>query len=216
MRGDKNMFMNIGRSFAGALAVILAAALVSYQPAAAAPPTAYSGFVPACDRSCLYAHLDQYLAALEAHDPRQAPIAPDARFTENNVALEVGDGLWGTISGRGDYDLRFADTLSGTVGFYGVVEETGVRSPIALRLTVRNGLIAEIESVVVRPQDAAVPFLTAEITSMPILNEILPPAARTPRERMAAAAMGYFDTMQRNDGTLRTQFTPDCNRREDG
>jgi hypothetical protein len=210
--------MNQGQSsvrLIGSLAAALAVILAPHRPAAAAEPPAES-FVPACDRACLYAQLDRYLAALQAHDPRQAPIAPDARFTENNVALEVGDGLWGTISARGDYDLRFADTLAGTVGFYGVIDEGGVRSPIALRLTVRNGLIAEIESVVVRPQDAAVPFLTADIASKPILNERLPPARRTPRDRMVAAAMGYFDTLQRNDGTLHAQFTPDCSRREDG
>ena len=33
---------------------------------------------------------------------------------------------------------------------------------------------------------------------------------------MVAAANGYFDTLQLNDGTLHVEFTEDCNRREDG
>ena len=33
---------------------------------------------------------------------------------------------------------------------------------------------------------------------------------------MIDVANGYFETLQLNDGTLRTQFTDDCNRREDG
>ncbi len=33
---------------------------------------------------------------------------------------------------------------------------------------------------------------------------------------MIAIANGYFDTIQRNDGTLHTAFSDDCNRREDG
>ena len=33
---------------------------------------------------------------------------------------------------------------------------------------------------------------------------------------MIALANGYFDTIQRNDGTMHTTFTDDCNRREDG
>jgi hypothetical protein len=33
---------------------------------------------------------------------------------------------------------------------------------------------------------------------------------------MIDVANGYFDTLQLNDGTLHTEFTDDCNRREDG
>lgn len=36
------------------------------------------------------------------------------------------------------------------------------------------------------------------------------------RERLISIADGYFDTLQRNDGTLYTQFHPDCNRVENG
>ena len=33
---------------------------------------------------------------------------------------------------------------------------------------------------------------------------------------MIDLANGYFDMLQLNDDTLHTQFTPDCDRREDG
>jgi hypothetical protein len=33
---------------------------------------------------------------------------------------------------------------------------------------------------------------------------------------MLELANGYFSTLEQNDGTIRTRFHPDCNRREDG
>jgi hypothetical protein len=130
--------------------------------------------------------------------------------------LHPGDGLWGTITALGDYELRFADPQSGSVAFYGVVRETDTSAPFAVRLKVREGAIAEAETIVARPQEAEVPFVTADIKPLPVLNEIVPEAERSTRERMIAIANGYFETIQLNDGTMHTTFTDDCNRREDG
>ncbi len=174
--------------------------------------TAASG----CDRACLYQVLDHYLAALKAGDATKAGFAPGARTSENNVMLRPGDGMWGTITALGDYDLRFADQKAGSVAFYGVVGETDTRAPFAVRLQVRDGLISEAETIVARPQEAGVPFVTADIHPLAVLNEILPVAERSNRQRMIDIANGYFDTIQRNDGTMHTSFTGDCNRREDG
>jgi hypothetical protein len=171
---------------------------------------------PNCDRACLYRVLDQYLAALKAADASKAGFAANARTSENNVMLRPGDGLWGTISALGAYDLRFADPQSGSVGFYGVVRETDTSSPFAVRLKVRRGEITEAETIVARPQEAGVPFVTADLHPLPVLNEIVPVAERSDREQMIAIANGYFETIQRNDGTMHTTFTDDCNRREDG
>jgi hypothetical protein len=130
--------------------------------------------------------------------------------------LRPGDGLWGTISALGDYDLRFADPQTGSVGFYGVVRETDTTSPFAVRLKVRGGRVTEAETIVARAQEAGVPFVTADIQPLPVLNEIVPLAERSDRAQMIAIANGYFETIQRNDGTMHTSFTDDCNRREDG
>src|SRR3984885_13948848 len=170
---------------------------------------------PGCDRSCLYQVLDKYLVALKAGDASKAGFAPQARTSENNVLLRPGDGMWGTITALGDYDLRFADPQAGSVAFYGVVRETDTSAPFAVRLQVRAGAITEAETIVARPQEAGVPFVTADLHALPVLNEIVPAAARSTRERMIAIANGYFETIQRNDGTLHASFSDDCNRRED-
>jgi len=169
-----------------------------------------------CDRACLYHFLDIYLEALVARDPGRLPLADNSRFTENNVELEIGDGLWGTLTALGGYDLRFADLLTGEVGYFGTVTETVEISAFTLRLKVTGQRIAEVESVVVRQADSGLKFEPQKFEHKPVLNEIIPPAERSPREKLIELADGYFDTLQLNDGTLHTAFHPDCNRVENG
>src|SRR6185369_3789696 len=76
---------------------------------------------PTCDRACLYRVLDDYLAARDAHDARKVKWAARVKTTENNVELRPDDGLWGTITARGDYEMRFADVETGQVAIFGVV-----------------------------------------------------------------------------------------------
>ena len=110
-------------------------------------------------RAELYTALDGYLAALDAGDPEQLHWAAEVRNTENNVALMVGDGLWGTIVEVGDYDLRFADETLGQVGYFGTVIEPEDESAFALRLKVEpDGAISEVESVVLRQLDSGIVF----------------------------------------------------------
>jgi hypothetical protein len=171
-----------------------------------------------CDRACLYGFLDKYLDALVAKDPSRLPLAEHARFSENSVEMQVGDGLWNTITGRGDYDLRLADTKTGNVGWYGVVYEHGNAAAIALRIKVRDGLITQVESVLSR-QVGNGPFPNPQpqlLTKLPIFDRIEPIDTRRPRARLLSIADGYFDTLQLNDGTIFTQFDKDCNRRENG
>ena len=192
-------------------AVILALSLAVPAASGAAPAAG-----AACGRSCLYGVLDAYLAALKAKDASRAPWARQVRDSENNVALKVGDGLWGTIAGLGDYDLRFADPKTGGVGFYGVVREGETDSPFGVRLKVHSGKITEVETVVSRPQDAGVPFVSARLVDKPMFHDILARADRSSRARMIAIADGYFSTLQQNDGTLHARFDDACNRFENG
>ena len=54
---------------------------------------AFAQTAQACDRACLLGIADAYFAALVAHDPAKAPMAPNAKFTEQAQVLKVGDGL---------------------------------------------------------------------------------------------------------------------------
>ncbi len=79
----------------------------------------------ACDRACLDGVMDRYLAALINHDPSQLPHTRNVRFTENGVALVLGDGLWGTASGLGKFKQYFEDVAQGEAGYFGTIREHG-------------------------------------------------------------------------------------------
>jgi hypothetical protein len=192
-------------------------ALLAFSLAAAvcaAPPG--QGAAVSCDRPCLYGFLDRYLAALKAKDPSRLPLAKNFRYSENNVMMKFPDGVWGTITGLGDYNLRTADPVEGQVGFYGVVMETNNTSVFALRLKVADSKISEAETLIRRSEGGG-PFPSKPVmVDKPILNEMVPAEARSPRERMIAIADGYFSTLQLNDGVLFTEFDDNCNRMENG
>ena len=169
-------------------------------------------------RQELHALADAYLAALARKDPSRLPLADRVIFTENNVQLMLGDGLWNTVTAvRDTYDLKCADERTGQVCWFGIVEESGDAAVMALRLGVTGGRIAEIETIVCRPSELGpFPQIDDERRPRALMLEEVPEGQRTPRERMVALADGYFDTLQLNDGELFTHFTDDCDRIENG
>src|SRR5262245_33807351 len=106
----------------------------------------------ACTRECLEGIAHKYVDALAQRNPSAAPLAEHVEYTENNVELLLGDGLWGTITSKGppSTELLFADPQGGQVGFFGIVEEHGVPGYFGVRLKVEDRRITEIETVVNR------------------------------------------------------------------
>ena len=214
----RNMLLGAGICVA---VIILGAALAQPSRARAsnaAGNSAQAASAPgACDRACLYGFLDQYLDALKAKDPSRVAWAKNIKYSENNVAMKIGDGVWGTITGLGAYNLRFADTTTGQVGFYGIVQETRATSAFSLRLKVENMRISEAEILIHRSEGPGGPFpVVPNLVDKPVLNEIVPPESRRLRERMISIADGYWSTLQLNDGAMFTEFSDDCNRIENG
>ncbi|MFC4256773.1 hypothetical protein GRI97_15390 [Altererythrobacter xixiisoli] len=167
-------------------------------------------------RDELYAVLDRYIAALGDRNAAAVPWADGAFTSENNVALEPGDGLWNTLTAIGPYDLRFADTRSGQVALFTSVEETDAVSPAAIRLEVRDGRITGVETVVARNKDEGFPFLGQRFDRKPEMETPVPAGETSDRDELLRIANGYFETIERNDGTIRTRFHPGCNRVENG
>ena len=167
------------------------------------------------DRAGLYELLDAYLAALARRDAQTVRWAASPLTSENNVMLEVGDGLWGTIESVGSYRLRFADPSAGQVGYFGTVQEHFEESAYTVRLKVNEaGRIQEAETIVVRQSDSGIKFENPRYWDKPILNADA--RSSVPRGEMIRLANGSFDPLQLNDGTIRTRFHPDCNRVENG
>lgn len=169
-------------------------------------------------RAALDAAIDSYLAALAAQDTSAIAWADHVVFTENNVQLAIGDGLWNTVSRvRRDYDLRALDPVTGQACWFGHVEEGPDTSVMCLRLGLDGGRISEVETLVCRPHELG-PFPRVDDARRPRPNLLADVAEenRVGRERMISLADGYFDTLQLNDGTLFTHFTDDCDRIENG
>ncbi len=169
-------------------------------------------------REALYAHTEAYLDALEARDPSRLGWAEHVVFTENNVQLMIGDGLWSTISARRrGYDLKAADPATGQAAWFGIVEEHGHPAIMGLRLHIAGGKIAEVETIVCRSMEfGPFPVIDDDRLPRPLLLADVPEAERRPRARLISIADGYFDTLQLNDGTLFAEFTDDCDRIENG
>jgi hypothetical protein len=170
----------------------------------------------ATTREELYLALDRFLTALDSRDPDHVSWDRNLLYTENNVALEPGDGVWNTLTARGPYDLRFADVERGQVALFTCVEETDAVSPCAIRLEVRDAAIAGAEIVVARNKDEGFPFLGQTFEDKPAMLAEVPEGQRSLREELVRIANGYFETIERNDGTIRTRFHPGCNRVENG
>ena len=136
----------------------------------AVPAFAGAGQSAACDRACLQNIADSYVAALVAHDPSKAPMAPNAKFTEQTKELNVGEGLWkSAVSASTAFKIPVSDPVSGQVGEILMMKAAASAFPapagrgapgsdpdapadiqLALRLKVVNKRITEAEHIIVR------------------------------------------------------------------
>jgi hypothetical protein len=194
------------------------AAAILFALAAASP----AGAADVCDRACLSSYVDQYLAALVAHDPGRLPWARSVRFTENGQELRLGDGLWGTASAPGKYHLYAADPEDGQVGFFGTVFENGTPVLLALRLRVEDQTISEVETIVSRSQFAGSSLPSAGQTvedrgqPRPQFLRAVPEAQRMSRAELVRVANSYFTGLAANTGRNTAPFAASCNRWENG
>jgi len=193
-------------------------AALSALPAAAQAPGERSAVYPLdCDRGCLIGFARSYMAALKAHRPSEVPAAKSVMFTENNVPLAIGDGLWGTVSDVSADALEVADAETGNAAWFGYVREHGEPAIYAMRIKVVDRKITEVETVVHRKTGLPAPF--GEVTRMEhdhAFQEMLPAEQRRPRARLVAVAQSYFNTVEYNDGTVFAPFDEECARLENG
>jgi hypothetical protein len=215
------------------LTIIAAGVLFGATTMAAAAPQAP---VPAgtCDRVCLTGIADRYLAALVAHDPSKAPMAPNAKFTEQSKVLAVGEGLWkSAVEGPTTFRIPVADPVAGQIGVILMMKASSAAFPappgrggappaadngpasiqLALRLKVQNRQITEAEHVIARIM--APSQLNALKTPRPAFARTVPAADRNPRSILFVIANAYYDALVLGDGEL-APFADDCGRRENG
>jgi hypothetical protein len=194
------------KAFTRATAVLLFAIgiLAIAQPSQAA----------ACDRACLKSTVDNYLAALVAHDPSRVKFAPDVVFVENTVPMKPGDGLWKTASALPTtFKIYVPDPVSEEVGLMCVMQENDKPIDFVVRLKIRNGQIVEAEHLIARNlRDTQLKNLD---TPRPALLATVPPADRVSRAKMLIIGASYYQALVSADAN-NAPFADDCVRRENG
>ena len=145
-----------------------------------------------CDRACLAGVMTAYLDSLVAHDARKAPLAANARFTEDAKPLAVGEGLWKTAAKLRPFRTDFLDVATGTAATHAVVEENGAPVLLAARLRVVDRHITEVETIVVRSQQEGALFQPDALAQPSAAMVTAPPASeRMARDAMAEMALRY-------------------------
>jgi hypothetical protein len=139
-----------------------------------------------CDEACARPLVDGLLAAMIAHDPAKAPLDATVRYTENGQPLAIGDGLWRTVTARGEHGLYLVGEQD--VGVFTSTVETDIPGQLTLRLRQRQGRITEIEALIVRQE---IPMLgkligTSTLMAPPQLADFDATKFATPSAALAA------------------------------
>ena len=220
------MAANLKRGSRRAAAALVTAAMVwlttaaSAQTGAALPPNAGSGD---CDRACLQALAEKFIAALVAHDPAMVPLAKGVRYSENSVPLPIPDGFWKNATEVRPYRLYIVDPDWGTIGFYARMLENGSPVIVSARLRVYNHQLTEIETIVTSERGRPDPAGTAAAPPdylgerpRPEFTQVVPVAQRRTREELMKIVNTYFTGIENNSGDKPPVFSSHCQRLENG
>ncbi|NLD37116.1 MAG: hypothetical protein GX654_09630 [Desulfatiglans sp.] len=198
-------------------------------------PVVYAqGAGSSCDRKCLEGYIERYMDAMNDNNPTLDLFSRDCKFTENGVRLPLGnEGLWVTMSKKGNYKFYVPDIETQQVAFLGTAYEGGGNANgedqpvgLAIRLKIVNKLITEAEQIVVRPASDTM-GLTGKATVGELVEKMgaphkiftdpIPVKERASREDLIITANYYFSGLQKNDhGKGYYPFTDDCHRIENG
>lgn len=200
------------------LARALSAAAVAFAAVGLAP-AALAQNAPAqpCDRACLSGLMTNYIDALAAGDATRLPVAANIRATEDSRELALGDGLWDSVTGAGEFRQDYIDTARQIAASQ--VEMREGRNPVLLSvvLHVEGQQIAGVETLVQRftPNSRFKPrVLGAPIEGM---NDPVPVGSRQSRAAMIETALTYTEGLRVGNFTDGgTPFSGDAYRVENG
>jgi hypothetical protein len=184
-------------------------------------PASASAQARKCDRQCLVKTMDDYLAAMKAHDPSRLKLDVSVKYTENGQRINVGDGMWRTFTEGPLYRLDVVDVERGQIAMLGIVDENGNRNFFSTRIAVEEnekmgrGLeITEIENLVARNIQGGRPAQMALVRDT--FNEVLAPAKRLDRGSMVRIADSYFTGLDTDESAAHVPFADSCRRIENG
>jgi hypothetical protein len=170
-----------------------------------------------CDRECLTGMITQYVDALVEHNPSKLPLADHVRFTEDSKALKLGEGLWQTVTAKGEFRHDYLDTEKQIAATHILMHEDENQVLCAALLYVKDKKITGIETLVQRvtPESRFQPNeLGAPIRGM---NDPVPAGRKQSRESMIRTALTYTEGLRIGNFTDGlTPFAPETYRVENG
>lgn len=171
---------------------------------------------PGCNNECLTDIARQYLQDVVKQDFSRLPWGDRVRYTENNVAMMIGDGFWGAGPGTQGEGLFLADASTGNIVWLGITTEHGQAAYHGLRLQITDRQITEVESYLGREGTPEIFAKVETYTRDRRFTENVPANQRISRERMIALVDGYFNSKQQNSGQVFTSFSTDCSQTTNG
>ncbi len=168
------------RGFTPAAGVLLLAAM-----------TAGGARAADCDRACLKGLMTQYVDAMVAHDASRLPLAANARFTEDSKELKLGEGLWKTVTRKGDFRQDYIDLRKQIAASHVQVFEGDGQVLYSVVLHVADGKIAGIETLVDRimPNGKFQPTMLGK--PLVGMNDPVPPGKALSRAEAIRTALFY-------------------------
>ena len=85
-----------------------------------------------------------------------------------------------------------------------------------MRLKATGAHVSEVEVIVARERNPGPWGDPKKFAVDARFESVVPAGQRSSRKQLIAAAQGYADSVQRNDGTLHARFEPGCTRTENG
>jgi hypothetical protein len=138
-------------------------------------------------------------------------VTATVRFTENGVAIPLGEALWVTVTAIGSYRHDYYDVESGEVAAHVTFTENGAPGFMALRLKVVGRKIAEIETILARNSRGAPTMPPRD----PLWDAAEPSATRLTRAQLIDGVLGYMRAVAASSGKL-APFAESCIRLENG
>lgn len=209
IRQGEIMFIRRKSAAATLFAAVVSIFAISFPHSAAA--------AGACDRACLTGLINTYVDALVAQDHSRLPLAENVRVTEDSRAIQLGEGLWKTVTGKGTFRHDYLDTTRQVAASHVVVLEGQAQALLSVLLHVKDSRIAGIETLVQRITPGS-RFQPTEL-GKPVrgMNDPVPAGKKDSRQDMIRTALTYTEGLRVGNFTDgKTPFAPGSYRVENG
>ena len=105
---------------------------------------------------------------------------------------------------------------TGTYAWYGLIYDHDAPAYAGVRVKLRGNRISEAEVIVARERNPGPWTDPKQFRINPAFDAVLASKDRASRAALIATAQAYAASVERNDGSVRARFAPDCDRAENG